>query len=63
MPLSAKHESPVAAPQPAHAPVPDGQPPEPEVARKRFVEPEVSAPVNVLEATTFFQAATSGGTN
>jgi hypothetical protein len=31
--------------------------------RKPFVEPEVSVPVDVLEATTFFQAATSGATN
>lgn len=31
--------------------------------RRKFIEPEVSAPVNVLEATTFFQAATSGVTN
>ncbi len=30
------------------------------VERKRFVEPEVSAPIDVLEATTFFQGATSG---
>jgi hypothetical protein len=30
--------------------------------RKQFVEPTVSAPVDVLEATTFFQAGT-GGTN
>ena len=28
-----------------------------------FIEPDISAPVDVLEATTFFQAATSGGTN
>ena len=61
--MSTKQESLVAAPQPAHARVPDGQLHEPEVARKPFVEPEVSAPLNVLEATTFFQAATSGGTN
>lgn len=61
--MNTRPESPVAAPQPAHARVPDGQLPEPEVARKRFVEPEVSAPLNVLEATTFFQAATTGGTN
>ena len=61
--MSNRHESPVLAPQPAPALVPDGQLPEPEVPRKRFVEPEVSAPVNVLDATTFFQAATSGGTN
>ena len=61
--MSTKLESPAAAPQSAPARVPDGQLPEAEVARKRFVEPEVSAPVNVLDATTFFQAATSGGTN
>jgi hypothetical protein len=28
--------------------------------KKKFVEPEVSFPVDVLEATTFFQAADSG---
>jgi hypothetical protein len=28
--------------------------------RKPFVEPEVSSPVDVLEATTFFQDADSG---
>jgi len=33
------------------------------VVKKPFVEPEVSVPVDVLEATTFFQSATSGGTN
>lgn len=27
-------------------------------AKKRFVEPEVSGPVDVLEATNFFQAIT-----
>jgi hypothetical protein len=32
--------------------------------RKRpFVEPAISVPVDVLEATTFFQSATSGATN
>ena len=31
--------------------------------RKPFVEPAISVPVDVLEATTFFQAATSGATN
>lgn len=30
---------------------------------KKFVVPEISAPVDVLEATTFFQVATSGATN
>lgn len=32
-------------------------------AKKPFTEPELSAAVDVLEATTFFQAATSGATN
>lgn len=32
-------------------------------SKKPFVEPELSAAVDVLEATTFFQAATSGVTN
>jgi len=32
--------------------------------RKRpFVEPAISVPVDVLEATTFFQATSSGATN
>lgn len=30
------------------------------VLKKPFVEPEVSFPVDVLEATTFFQEADSG---
>lgn len=32
-------------------------------AKKSFVEPEISVPVDVLEATTFFQGLTSGATN
>ncbi len=35
----------------------------PATRRNIFVEPEISTPVDVLEATTFFQAATSGATN
>ena len=31
--------------------------------KKVFVEPTISGPVDVLEATTFFQTATSGITN
>ena len=31
--------------------------------KKTFVEPTISVPVDVLEATTFFQIATSGVTN
>ena len=31
-------------------------------AKKKFVTPEVSVPVDVLEATTYFQVATSGAT-
>jgi hypothetical protein len=32
-------------------------------SKKKFVEPEISQPVDVLEATTFFQAVDSGPTN
>lgn len=31
--------------------------------KKAFVEPEVSFPIDVLEATTFFQLTDSGVTN
>ena len=31
--------------------------------KRPFVEPEISQPVDVLEATTFFQAVDSGATN
>ena len=31
--------------------------------KKLFVEPEISPPVDVLEATTFFQIVDSGATN
>lgn len=31
--------------------------------KKAFVEPAISVPVDVLEATTFFQVASSGATN
>lgn len=32
-------------------------------AKKKFIVPEISVPVDVLEATTFFQAVDSGVTN
>ena len=31
--------------------------------KKKFVKPEISVPVDVLEATTFFQQVASGPTN
>jgi hypothetical protein len=34
----------------------------PAAAKKTFVEPVISQPVDVLEATTFFQTVDSGGT-
>jgi len=34
-----------------------------QTSKKQFVEPEISMPVDVLEATTFFQTASSGVTN
>ena len=33
---------------------------ESEAAKKAFVEPEISSPINVLEATAFFQPTTGG---
>jgi hypothetical protein len=33
------------------------------VTKKPFVEPEISVPIDVLEATTFQQPVTSGATN
>lgn len=42
----------------------EGAAPESVVTEKKsFVEPEISASVDVLEATTFFQSATSGVSN
>jgi hypothetical protein len=32
-------------------------------SKRIFVEPEISQPIDVLEATTFFQAVDSGPTN
>ena len=36
--------------------------PHPATPKKTFVEPTISSPVNVLEATTFFQVVDSGDT-
>ena len=36
---------------------------EPGSKKKTFIEPEISVPVNVLEATTFLQAVDSGQTS
>jgi hypothetical protein len=36
--------------------------PQQAASRKTFVEPAISSPVDVLEATTFFQTVDSGGT-
>ena len=38
-------------------------PTETSTPKKKFVTPEISVPVDVLESTTFFQVAASGGTN
>jgi hypothetical protein len=37
--------------------------PEPRSEKKPFVFPQISAPVDVLEATTYFQALESGASN
>jgi len=38
------------------------RPPELAAGKKQFVEPAVSFPIDVLEATTFFQLTDSGST-
>lgn len=49
---SEREETAAAAPQ-----MPD------RTEKKPFVMPRISAPVDVLEATTFFQSVESGATN
>lgn len=39
-----------------------GRTSEPAAGKKKFVEPAVSFPIDVLEATTFFQVTDSGHT-
>jgi hypothetical protein len=48
--------------QPSETRPQDSQAPEAPPVRKAFVEPRISSPVDVLEATTFFQVVDSGGT-
>lgn len=36
---------------------------DPKPAKKKFVVPQIAVPVDVLEATTFFQLTDSGATN
>jgi hypothetical protein len=55
MTMRNQHETRETRPQGAEAP-------EATPARKPFVEPKISSPVDVLEATTFFQVVDSGGT-
>ena len=43
-------------------PIPRDQAAQTAAPKKTFVEPAISQPVDVLEATTFFQVADSGGT-
>ena len=47
--------------QPDQTPASDG-PGHSATPKKPFVEPAISQPVDVLEATTFFQVVDSGGT-
>ena len=39
------------------------EPEQPNSNRKKFVAPQISVPVDVMEATTFFQVTDSGVTN
>ncbi|MGH9967412.1 MAG: hypothetical protein ACREBG_06215 [Pyrinomonadaceae bacterium] len=34
-----------------------------EAAKRNFIEPELTVPVDILEATTFFNGISSGATN
>jgi hypothetical protein len=49
--MTVRKEKPQTGNQPQHA-----------ETKKVFVEPAISSPVDVLEATTFFQTVDSGGT-
>jgi hypothetical protein len=57
--MTARNQHQPGEPQPPEA---QAQTPTTRV-KKAFVEPAISSPVDVLEATTFFQAVESGGTN
>lgn len=48
--------------QPAGLKEQDGEPTPALTAKRQFVEPEVSSPVDVLEATTFFIITDSSST-
>lgn len=48
--------------QPGEAQPREDEIPHASPAKKTFVEPTISSPVDVLEATTFFQTVDSGGT-
>ncbi len=54
---TARNQNPDSETQPQGTKTPEAAP-----ARKTFVEPTISSPVDVLEATTFFQTVDSGGT-
>jgi hypothetical protein len=56
--LDAHEKSTQIRPDDASDPVPETV-----ASKKPFVEPEISVPIDVLEATTFQQPVTSGGTN
>jgi len=55
--LSEYQDKPLASEQ-----APERLEPEP-ILKKKFIEPEISQPVHVLEATSFFQLGDTGATN
>jgi hypothetical protein len=62
--LSGKNGSPTAERFSEQTSKDEGPTPAAEAGNKRkFIEPEISVPVDVLEATTFFQGPTSGVSN
>ena len=61
--MKTKPESTTAFSTPVDSPVSKATPATEHPAKKIFAEPELSNPVDVLEATTFFQGPESGVTN
>jgi hypothetical protein len=55
--MTIRNQSQHDAAQPRETETPSATP-----AKKPFVEPVIASPVDVLEATTFFQVVDSGGT-
>ncbi|HKP35489.1 MAG TPA: hypothetical protein VJT71_01430 [Pyrinomonadaceae bacterium] len=56
-------DKPVLTNEPGKTPDSEPDPADAGPQKKKFMTPEISVPVDVLEATTFFQTTDSGQTN